>query len=210
MSTEVSAQNVDYPGFTIEHIHSPSRLWAIPVVGGAVKFIIVFPVALWLLILQFAASILTIINSFVVLFTGKYWEPAYYLAVGSIRLSTKLNCFAIGLSDGYPGFSLDAGDYMKLELSMPSPAEPLLCCAFDWRFRPHAPPHSFLHILVCNRNCGCGGVLDCLGSRVICGTVSRETLRFHGVCAAAPTQAIRVYVWAYGPLSEVFLDAGPG
>ena len=120
MSTEVSAQNVDYPGFTIEHIQNPSRLWALPVIGGAIKFIIVFPVVLWLLIIQFAASILTIINSFVVLFTGKYWEPAYYLAVGSIRLSTKLNCFAIGLSDGYPGFSLDAGDYMKLELSMPS------------------------------------------------------------------------------------------
>ena len=120
MSTEVSAKDADYPGFTIEHIHSPSRLWAIPVVGGAVKFVIVFPVVLWLLILQFAASILTIINSFVVLFTGKYWEPAYDLAVGSIRLSTKLNCFAIGLSDAYPGFSLGASDYMKLELPMPS------------------------------------------------------------------------------------------
>ena len=106
MSTEVSAQNVDYPGFAIEHIQNPSRLWALPAIGGAIKFIIVFPVALWLLILQFAASILTIINSFVVLFTGKYWQPAYDLAVGSIRLSTKLNCFAIGLSDAYPGFSL--------------------------------------------------------------------------------------------------------
>ena len=120
MSTEVSAQDVDYPGFTIEHIQNPSRLWALPVIGGAIKFIIVFPVALWLVILQFAASILTIINSFVVLFTGKYWEPAYGLAVGSIRLSTKLNCFAVGLADAYPGFSLDAGDYMKLELPMPS------------------------------------------------------------------------------------------
>ena len=46
MSTEVSAQNVDYPGFTIEHIQNPSRLWALPVIGGAIKFIIVFPVAL--------------------------------------------------------------------------------------------------------------------------------------------------------------------
>ena len=120
MSTEVSAKDADYPGFTIEHIHNPSRLWAIPVVGGAVKFVIVFPVVLWLLILQFAASILTIINSFVVLFTGKYWEPAYDLAVGSIRLSTKLSCFMIGLSDAYPGFSLGVSDYMKLELPMPN------------------------------------------------------------------------------------------
>ncbi len=172
MSTEVSAQNVDYPGFTIEHIHSPSRLWAIPVVGGAVKFVIVFPVALWLLILQFAANILTIINSFVVLFTGKYWEPAYYLAVGSIRLSTKLNCFADWPFRCLSRFLAGRWRLHEARTAYAKPAEPLLCCAFDWRFRPHAPPHSLLHILVCNRNCGCGGVLDCVGSRVICGTVS--------------------------------------
>ena len=82
----------------------------LPVIGGAIKLLIVIPVSIWLLFVDFAAIILSIINGFFVLFAGKYWEPAYTLAVGSMRLTAKANCFVLGLSNTYPGFSLDSSD----------------------------------------------------------------------------------------------------
>ena len=110
----------------IEHIQKPNRLWALPVVGGTVKYIIVLPVAFWLLFVSIAAIVLSYINAFHVLVTGRYWEPAYALAVGSMRLSAKANCFVLGLSDTYPGFTLASSDEVRVEIAMPAQPNRLL------------------------------------------------------------------------------------
>ena len=93
MNAGVPTKEPVYSTLSIEHIQNPNRLWALPVVGGTIKLLIVIPVSIWLLFVDFAAIVLSIINGFFVLFAGKYWEPAYALAVGSMRLTAKANCF---------------------------------------------------------------------------------------------------------------------
>ena len=172
MSTEVSAQDVDYPGFTIEHIQNPSRLWALPVIGACHQ-------------VHNCVSGCSMARNPPV--CGEHSN--YHQFVRRALYRQVLGACV------WPRSGLDSAiDQAKLLRSRPcrclsrflagrwrlhearatyaKPAEPLLCRAFDWRFRPHAPPNSLLHILVCDRNRGLDGVLDCLGSRVICGTVS--------------------------------------
>ena len=119
MNTGASAQGDGHSVFAVDHIQSPNRLWALPLVGGMVKFVIVLPVALWLIIIGYAAIVFTVINAFYVLSTGRYWERAYALALGYLRLATKANCFVLGLTDTYPGFSLDSGAGIRLEIALP-------------------------------------------------------------------------------------------
>ncbi len=126
MNIGTPTRETDFSTLTIEHIQNPNRLWAIPVIGGTVKLVIVIPVSIWLLLVDFAAIFLSIINAFVVLLTGKYWQPAYALAVGSMRLTVKANCFFLGLSDTYPGFSLESSDDVRLEFAMPTQPNRLL------------------------------------------------------------------------------------
>ena len=126
MNIGTPTRETDFSTLTIEHIQNPNRLWAIPVIGGAVKLVIVIPVSIWLLLVDFAAIFLSIINAFVVLLAGRYWQPAYALAVGSMRLTAKANCFYLGLSDTYPGFSLESSDDVRLEFAMPTQPNRLL------------------------------------------------------------------------------------
>ena len=126
MNIGTPTRETDFSTLTIEHIQNPNRLWAIPVIGGTVKLVIVIPVSIWLLLVDFAAIFLSIINAFVVLLTGRYWQPAYALAVGSMRLTVKANCFFLGLSDTYPGFSLESSDDVRLEFALPTQPNRLL------------------------------------------------------------------------------------
>lgn len=60
------------------------------------------------------------INSFIVLFTGKYWASAFAVAKLILALSIKLQLFIAGLSDKYPGFGSDSPDpNIKLNLTLP-------------------------------------------------------------------------------------------
>jgi hypothetical protein len=120
MSTGAFTDQIDYPLFAVDHIQNPNRLWAFPIVGGTIKTIIVLPVAIWIMIIAYVALILSVVNSFIVLFTGQYWRLAYDVAVGSMRLSTKANLFLLGLSDKYPGFSFSTSDEVRLEIAMPT------------------------------------------------------------------------------------------
>ena len=126
MNIGVPTQERGYSSLTIEYPENSSRLWALPVIGGAVKLVIVIPVSIWLLLVDFAAIMLSYVNAFFVLFTGKYWQPAYALAVGSMRLTAKANCFVLGLSDTYPGFSLESSDDVRLEFALPTQPNRLL------------------------------------------------------------------------------------
>ena len=140
----------DLQMLSIAHNERPNRLWAFPVLGGAAKNIVVLPVALWLLVVDFAAIALSVINAFVVFFTGKYWAPAYALVVGGMRLRAKANCFILGLSDAYPGFSLDSSAAVRVEF--PLPARPNRLLAFPllgglFRFAVLVPFFIFLFVL---------------------------------------------------------------
>lgn len=113
------SDNRIYPVINIERIANPNRLWAIPILGGLVKYIILIPVLLWVLILFVLTGAALAINSLKVLFTGKYWDISYRLNLGLLRLYTKFTFFFNGLTDKYPGFSLNINDSFTVDIAYP-------------------------------------------------------------------------------------------
>jgi hypothetical protein len=108
-----------YPELTLEQIHDPNRLWAIPIVGGMIKAIILIPIFIMATILGIVFGIVCIINSFVVLFTGSYWQTAYNYILGMVRWLTKVWLYWFGATNKYPGFDFAIGDAFSLDMQMP-------------------------------------------------------------------------------------------
>lgn len=108
-----------YTQIKIPHIQNPNRLYAFPILGFLVKIIALVPLALWLAILSLVNFFVTIINSFIVLFTGKYWQVAYDLGLGIIRLTTRASYYVYGLTDKYPGFSLNNSGDVTVDIPFP-------------------------------------------------------------------------------------------
>lgn len=107
-----------YPDLKIDHIKNPNRFYAIPFLGGIVKIIILIPVILELAFLFLFWLFLSIINSFIVLFTGKYWDFNYNFSLGILRLFTKFTFYFNGLSNKYPGFSFNLTEF-TLDIKKP-------------------------------------------------------------------------------------------
>lgn len=108
-----------YPTFSVVHIKDPNRFYAFPVLGFVVKAIMLIPVAIELFFLEIAYFFLTIINSLVVVFTGKYWDTFYSFNLGLMRLTTKVHLFLLGLTNKYPGFDFAVAGGMSLDIAMP-------------------------------------------------------------------------------------------
>ncbi len=109
-----------YPGLKVDYPQNPSKLYAFPVLGGLIKGISLIPVMIELYLCFIALCILTLVNAFVVLFTGKYLEANHRLFVGVANLMVKSSLFMVGLTDKYPGFSFQPGSNYKLEIPMPT------------------------------------------------------------------------------------------
>jgi hypothetical protein len=108
-----------YPEISIKLIKNPSRFYAIPLLGYVIKFIIVVPVLIYLLILNIINFFVWIINSFYILFTGTYWKFAYDFNLGLIRLGAKISFFFYGMTDTYPGFSFEIDDAFSIAIPYP-------------------------------------------------------------------------------------------
>ncbi len=110
-----------YPAIQIQHPKNPNRFYAFFLVGFLVKIILLIPIFIELFFLGIGEIIVTIINSFVVLFTGKYWQSAYSYNLGIIRLVTKITFYVQGLTDKYPGFDFETRGF---SLKMDCPKKP--------------------------------------------------------------------------------------
>lgn len=99
--------------------HEPNRVYAIPILGGLIKIFMLIPVWFVLLALTITFGIFSIINSFYVLFTGKYWEEAYKMGIAYMRYHAKIYFFFTGITDKYPGISFTIDDSFTLEMPMP-------------------------------------------------------------------------------------------
>ncbi|OGH18198.1 MAG: hypothetical protein A3F31_00405 [Candidatus Levybacteria bacterium RIFCSPHIGHO2_12_FULL_38_12] len=112
-----------YPSFSVVYIQNPNRIYAIPILGFLIKFFICIPQYIMLFFLGIALLIVVfIINPFVVLFSGKYWNTAYSLVVGVQVMSMKISLYFFGLTNTYPGFDLSTnGDFT---LDIPKPETP--------------------------------------------------------------------------------------
>ena len=119
MANRASAKNKIYPTLSIDRIKNPNRMWALPVLGGVAKIIILIPVFIELGLLAVLNFFILIINSFYVLTNGKYWLYAYNLNLGIMRLIAKTTFFFTGLTDKYPGFNFKIEDKFQLDLELP-------------------------------------------------------------------------------------------
>src|SRR5689334_9026243 len=109
-----------YPQIKVERIKDPNRFYAFPVIGGLSKGIILIPSYIELgFVLGLSAGALQIVNSFYVLFTGKYWKPCYDMTIANMRYYLKFYYFWNGLTNKYPGFDQDIDDKFSLDIEMP-------------------------------------------------------------------------------------------
>ena len=109
-----------WPSIKVERIQNPNRFYAFPIIGGLIKFFMLIPVAVDLLVIGIGVFVMQIINSFVVLFTGKYWKPCYDLTIGFMRFMLKISFFWRGLTNTYPGFDMQIHDAFSLNMEMPT------------------------------------------------------------------------------------------
>lgn len=73
------------------------------------RFLWVIPAALFAWVILFAASIVWFIGFFAVLFTGRWPDGLRDFVVKGLRVSVRLEVYALLLTDEYPPFSLDDG-----------------------------------------------------------------------------------------------------
>ncbi len=105
MATTADEQAYDVQvEFTVPAEHN--RLWAIPVLGGAVKLIILIPHLLILSVLGAVAELLALVTWIPVLFGGHYPSWGYDVIGGTLRWSANVNAYLYGLTDRYPPFRL--------------------------------------------------------------------------------------------------------
>jgi hypothetical protein len=109
-----------YPELDIQKIENPNRFFAVPLIGFLVKVILLIPVAIELIFLGIFQLIVTFINSWVVLFTGKYWQFAYQYTLGILRLRAKITFYLYGLTNHYPWFNFKIKDNYKIEIERPN------------------------------------------------------------------------------------------
>lgn len=103
-----------YPGFslTIEDAYkvgidmpkTSNRLYAIPVLGGIIRLILLIPYLIWETIINYGAGLGIVVSFVPVLFMGKYPETTYELFRDYTRLNVASTMYLFGLSDTYPSF----------------------------------------------------------------------------------------------------------
>ncbi len=119
-----------YPQLKISRIQNPNKMWAIPIFGILAKMIILIPVFIEVWFVAIYLFFLLIINSFIVLFTGRYWPYCYQMALGLLRLIAKTGFFVSGLTDKYPGFDFVIQDNFSLDMAYPEQPNRLFAIPF--------------------------------------------------------------------------------
>lgn len=109
-----------YPELIIPYPEHPNRWYAFPIIGLLVKSILLIPLLLGLAFFGLFIFVLMLFTPFVILFTGKYWDPAYKYTLNYLKISTKVILYIYGLTDKYPGFSMDESGIFTLRLDEPT------------------------------------------------------------------------------------------
>ena len=81
-----------------------SRVYSFPVFGFILKVIMIIPFMFALMFIMLAVLVTQIINSWVILFTGKYWDVAYNTTTKMLKLNVEGLLFVYGITDSYPYF----------------------------------------------------------------------------------------------------------
>lgn len=119
-------KNNIYPELLISNNTHPNRFLAFPILGIFVKSILIIPLFFIIFFIEFGYIVLMILTPFVILFTGKYWEPAYKLTLVYMKFYTKIYLYIAGITDKYPGFGMNENGIFMLRYPMPQAPSRLL------------------------------------------------------------------------------------
>lgn len=108
-----------YPIISINQNLNANRFYAIPLIGFIAKIILLIPYFIAIFGVSIGLIFILLINSFCVLFNGKYWDFAYNYNRGIIRMGTKMYFYLTGLTDKYPEFNFNNGRDFTLEINQP-------------------------------------------------------------------------------------------
>ncbi len=108
-----------YPQITVTKIENPSRFYAFPALGMFVKDIMLIPAIIFFYFATIFAYFLVICNSFVVLFTGKYWKTTFDFEKQVLSYNLKYIFFLAGLTNKYPGFNFEINDIFSMQIDYP-------------------------------------------------------------------------------------------
>jgi hypothetical protein len=98
----------DYPlSFSADYPENLSRLLNFPILGLIIKLILLIPHIIVVYFLALVAMIVLFIAQFAILFTGSFPEGMHKFVIGVGRWSTRVNAYAVALTDKYPPFSLN-------------------------------------------------------------------------------------------------------
>ena len=101
-----------------------SRLTNFPLgIGFFIKEIFLIPHLVILYFLQIVASIVYLIATFAILFTGRYPLGLFNFYVGFLRWQSNVYGYLFSAYDKYPAFSMDAQPDYPLSLAVDSPQE---------------------------------------------------------------------------------------
>jgi Domain of unknown function (DUF4389) len=101
---------------------SQSRLTNFPLgIGTFIRLILLVPHLIILYFLQIVASIIYLIATFAILFTGRYPRGMFSFYVGYTRWSSNTYGYLIGVYDNYPAFSMDEQPGYPLSFSAEYP-----------------------------------------------------------------------------------------
>jgi len=87
---------------TIDPPASPSQLWAIPILGILLKFIVLIPVLIAIFFVGLALFVALVVIWIPVLVNGRYPAWGRDFVIWAIRWSLQINAFVYGLTDRYP------------------------------------------------------------------------------------------------------------
>ncbi len=103
-----------YPGFDLQpndayklelpEPKNPNRLFAVPLLGFIARLVLMIPYFIYSSILMNGLMVGLFVNSFYVLFKGKYAESIYELGRDQLRVNIALGLYLVGISDKYPHF----------------------------------------------------------------------------------------------------------
>ncbi len=195
---------------SIEHIQNPNRLWAFPVIGGTVKLVLVIPVSVWLLCVDFAAIMLSYRQRVLCALHGQVLATCLCARRG-FNAAHSQSQLLLSWPQRYISWVFVGFQRRRTaRVCHADPAEPPIGAAARWWNLPVFHTLPLLHLLVRYRNPGRASVLVYLDSRAPHWKVSRGSIQSHGLCAAAPAQAVCLHVWVDGPLSVIRRRAWPG
>jgi Domain of unknown function (DUF4389) len=108
LSDAYPAFSFDAPGdMYIERPESSSRFFAILLLGGFVRYILLIPHYIILYALSIAVGACQLVIWAWVLFGGHYPSWAWTLVGGTVTWTTRVNSYFFGLTDRYPPFNFE-------------------------------------------------------------------------------------------------------